>query len=250
MIRLITALLCFSSWCLPAAAQQYTTANAHSHNDYEHAAPFRNAFARSFGSIEADVYERNGELFVAHDSFRITPERTLRALYLTPLQQAIREKGDSLRPLQLLIDLKSAGERTLQTLVHQLKQFPEITTNPKIKLVISGSMPAPEQWAQYPSFIWFDGRPALTYTADQLARIALISDSFSRYAKWDGKGTLGNEEELRIRTVIGKVHGMNKPFRFWGTPDNITTWDVMMKLGVDYLNTDKIDALADYLEKR
>lgn len=253
MARLIITLLCLAGLIPAATAQQYTTANAHSHNDYVHSAPFRNAFQRSFGSIEADIFERSGELYVAHDSTHIDKSRTLRALYLLPLQQAIKEKkgvfADTARPIQILIDFKTAGVPTMRTLIAQLQAFPEIITHPKIKLVISGSRPDPALWKQYPPYIWFDGIPTASYTNEQLSRIALISDNFRSYAKWNGNGTLSSEEELRIRTVIGKVHGMNKPFRFWATPDNSNTWETMMKLGVDYLNTDKIDALADYLEK-
>lgn len=254
MTRSIITLL-FLVALLPAAhAQQYTTANAHSHNDYLHTSPFQQAFNRNFGSIEADVFERDGELYVAHEQKEISSSRTLRALYLEPLQRAIKEKkgifADNKQSLQLLIDFKTPGLPTIRTLINQLNAFPEITGHPQVKLVISGDRPAPELWEQYPAFIRFDGIPSITYTDAQLKRIAMISDNFRRYTQWNGKGIPVKEEMAQIRAVIGKVHAMNKPFRFWATPDNINTWKTMMKLGVDFLNTDKIDSLADYLQNR
>lgn len=238
----------------PALAQQYTTANAHSHNDYEQAAPFSNAFERNFGSMEADVWERNGQLYVAHNQKDIDSSRTLAALYLQPLQNMIHAKKGifavGTQPLQLLIDFKTTGVPTMGALIKILSAFPTITSNPQVKIVISGSRPDPVLWEQYPSYILFDGVPTATYTSAQLSRIWMISASFQSYTKWNGKGAIVKEEKQPIQDVINKVHGLGKKFRFWATPDNINTWKTMINLGVDYLNTDKVDSLADYLEKR
>lgn len=247
MISRILLTLSIILLLLPAMAQRYTTAQAHSHNDYEHEKPFYHAFQRHFGSIEADVYELKGELLVAHDSAKRDPLRTLKALYLQPLQQALR--ADTSLSLQLLIDFKTPGERTMEALIVQLQAFPEIIRHPKVKLVISGSRPPAELWQQYPSYIWFDGIPTINYTKEQLQRIALISDSFKNYAKWNGNGTMDKAAQERAAEVIKKVHGLGKPFRFWATPDTKQAWDTMMQMGVDFLNTDKIDELADYLSR-
>ena len=59
-------------WCLynttVTGQTVYTSANAHSHNDYLQHTPFYQAFNEQFGSIEADIHLRNGLLLVAHDS--------------------------------------------------------------------------------------------------------------------------------------------------------------------------------------
>jgi alkaline phosphatase len=69
---------------LPGPAQpiKYTTANAHSHNDYENPTPFFVAFDNGFGSIEADIFAIGDSLFVAHNKQNIKPGRTLKNLYL------------------------------------------------------------------------------------------------------------------------------------------------------------------------
>src|SRR6476620_10934165 len=66
----------------------YSTANAHSHNDYEQKVPFHNAWEHGFGSIEADIFLVGDELIVAHDTSQLTGGRTLKSLYLDPLQQS------------------------------------------------------------------------------------------------------------------------------------------------------------------
>ena len=63
----------------------YTTANAHSHNDYQQQQPFQNAYALQYGSIEVDLYLSNNELLVAHTARDLPDHRTLEDLYLKPL---------------------------------------------------------------------------------------------------------------------------------------------------------------------
>ena len=248
-LRNLLLLCCFAI----QAQAQYTSANAHSHNDYLQAAPFEAAFARNFGSIEADVFEQNGELYVAHNASDIDSSRTLRSLYLEPLLRKIKEKkgvfGGTGQSLQLLIDFKTSGVPTMQTLIRQLEKYPAITSNPQVQIVISGSRPEASRWKNYPAWILFDGLPFQIYTAAQLERIPLFSDSFRNYTKWDGKGELAPEDLEKVQAVLRKVHGMSKKFRFWATPDDVNAWKTMIGLGVDYINTDKVDALADYLQR-
>src|SRR5690625_6970792 len=62
-------------FCSGLSAQKvYTSANVHSHNDYEQELPFYQAYARGFGSIEADLWMVDDELYVAHDQSEIRSE--------------------------------------------------------------------------------------------------------------------------------------------------------------------------------
>ena len=110
---------------------QPSTANAHSHNDFEQAFPFWAAWKQGFGSIEADIFLDNEELIVAHDKKQLSRRWTLDSLYLGPLQQCIAtHKGyvyaDTNRKLQLMIDIKSDAQSTLSKLVEKLQSFPVI----------------------------------------------------------------------------------------------------------------------------
>jgi alkaline phosphatase len=79
--------LCGSASAQPA---HYTMENGHSHNDYEHVFPFYDAYARHFGSIEADLWAVRDILFVAHNRNQITSNRTFQKLYLDPLISHLR----------------------------------------------------------------------------------------------------------------------------------------------------------------
>ncbi len=237
-----------------AQSGNYTTANAHAHNDYEHDIPFYTAYYKHFGSIEADVFALNGQLYVAHTAKAIDSSRTLSRLYLQPLQDMIRKyNGNAFgngAPLQLLIDFKTDSLQTMQALLQQLQQYPDITGNKHIQLVISGSQPPPAQWDNYPPYILFDGKRSQSYTPVQLQRLPLFSYSLQDYTKWNGKGVLVDAEKKKIQALIDSVHQLNKKIRFWGAPDNVNTWITLRKMGVDYIGTDNVEGLSGFLSSR
>jgi len=63
LILFILLLIC----TLSSIEAQYSTRNAHSHNDYSNDIPFWLAYYNHFGSIEADIFAVEGDLFVAHN---------------------------------------------------------------------------------------------------------------------------------------------------------------------------------------
>jgi YVTN family beta-propeller protein len=235
----------FSVGTSVAIGQIYTTANAHSHNDYEQKQPFTLAYNELFGSIEADIHLKNGILYVGHDAADPLPTRTLEYLYLAP----IAAYNNASRKLQLLIDIKTEAISTLDALVLLLKKYPAITNNPNIRVVISGNAPKPAAFASYPSFIWFDGRIKDNYTPAQLAKIALMSASFQDFLT--KKAWPLHQQDLdSLQAGVNKAHALHKPVRFWASPDFPAAWEQLIYLNVDFINTDKITALSDYLVTR
>ena len=119
----------------------YTTANAHSHNDYERPNPFVEAYKHQFGSIEADIFLVSGstDLYVAHHRSDLDKKkRTLDSLYLLPLVDRIRKNNgfvysDTLRKLQLMIDIKTEAVPTLNRLIEILQKYPELIKSPTLR---------------------------------------------------------------------------------------------------------------------
>jgi alkaline phosphatase len=108
-----TFLLLFLVAASLVLAQEYTSSSIHAHNDYVHPIPFLTAYYQHAGSIEADIFLHNGELYVAHEEQEILPSRTLDNLYLEPLQAKIKLHDGAVYPknktLNFLIDLKTDG---------------------------------------------------------------------------------------------------------------------------------------------
>lgn len=238
------------------SAQQKLTANAgHSHNDYKQQIPLLAAYYAGMGSIEADVFYRNGELYVAHESSEIKPGKTLKKLYIEPLIAFFKENGnrpyaDPSQKLQLVIDIKENYEQVLSNLLENLKGYEAVFDQQKnpsaIKIVISGNIPPVEKFNHYPQFIYFDGRPEKDYSPEQLKRIGMISQSIAHYSVWNGKGTPTPPDLEKMKTVIDKAHKMGKPFRFWATKDSPNSWKELAHMGVDWINTDQPTALKNF----
>lgn len=252
LLLLPLGLICFFA----SSAGQYTTLNAHSHNDYENNPPFRLAYNNHFGSIEADIWAVNDELFVAHTAEEIKPERTFDSLYIQPIVRIFRKnKGktwiDNPSTFQLLIDLKTKTEPTLSILVRKIKLYPEVfdpeVNKNAIRIVITGNRPEPSLFRDYPHFIFFDGLLNKKYDTEQMKRIILFSENFKRFSSWRGDGEIIDNEKKRLQNVIDSVHSLNKKIRFWNSPDDTNAWSTFIKMGIDYLNTDKIEKLAAYL---
>jgi alkaline phosphatase len=229
----------------------------HSHNDYYNESPFFTAYNQHFGSIEADVWAIDGILFVAHDREEITPERTLEELYILPIVKVFRENSGKAWPgsvstFQLMVDMKTEAEPALSLLVKLLEQYPEVfdtrVNKNAVKVVISGNRPIPEDYRNYPPFIWFDGRLSEKYTKSQLKRIGMISDNFTKYSSWKGEGPMSEADRQKIARFIGDVHKMKKKIRFWATPDNENAWQTLYKMNVDFINTDHIEKLSEFLQ--
>jgi alkaline phosphatase len=240
-----------------AIAQErvYTPMNAHAHNDYEHPIPFYTAYYRNFGSIEADVYVRNGQLFVSHEEKYITADRSLEKLYLDPLKTIIKKNGgtaykNSKDTLQLLIDFKTTGVPTMKALVQTLDRYPEISKNPTVQIVISGDQPLPALWSQYPDYIHFDGKRNGVYTKAEAARIALYSVDIKLFTNWNGKGIIVKPEKDRLQHWIDSVHLAGRKVRIWGVADNVNTWKTQMNMGADFIGTDQLETLSDFLTNR
>ncbi|WP_336664295.1 alkaline phosphatase [Elizabethkingia meningoseptica] len=230
----------------------YNVSNAHSHNDYMQEIPFWQAYYANFGSIEADVFLVKGQLWVAHTEKELSPERTLESLYLNNISKQIKlNKGhvypDANKKLQLLIDVKQDYKSTLETLVNTLKKYPEITGNAGVKIVITGGRPQPQDFKNYPDYLFFDGDLDKTYTPDQLKRIGLFSADLQELVKWNGKGIPRDEETEKVKNAVEKAHRMQKPMRFYGAPDFPNAWVNLMDIGADYINTDHIPDLKKFM---
>lgn len=243
--------------CTLSVLGQYTTLNAHSHNDYEQKTPFLLAYNAHFGSIEADIWAVNGDLFVAHERAKITPEKTMESLYILPIVNFYRANNgkawkDSKANFQLLIDLKTGVEPTLSLLVEKLKKYPEVfdpaVNINAVRVTITGNRPKPEEFNKYPAFIFFDGNIDKKYDKDQLKRVALYSENLGNFTKWKGAEAIPEKEEARLKQIIDSVHGIGKTIRFWNAPDMPAAWKKLINLKADYLNTDHIPELSTWLK--
>jgi len=227
--------------------QSLTQALIHAHNDYQKPEPLTNALRHKVFSIEADIYLSDNRLLVAHDKKELSAAKALDSLYLKPIIELFRRhKGtiseDSSYTPVLMIDIKENGESAIAQLIKLVSMYRSVfdrSVNTKaVQLVISGDRGASSTWTSYPSYIFFDGRPIEAYDSATLQRVALISDSYLNYA--------GKQDSSRIEQLARNIHSMGKLLRLWANPDNSKSWKQLRQLGVDIINTDKVEECRNY----
>src|SRR4030095_5545516 len=162
----------------------------HAHNDYEKPEPLFNALRNKVFSIEADVFLINDKFFVAHTINEVDSQKTLETLYIRPITILFDKNDgkvseDKNYSFSLVIDIKNRGTESLKKLSYELQSFPKYfdrTVNPRaVQIIISGDRGPIDSWKHYPSFIYFDGRPYEKYDSVTLAKVAMVSDNYTKY---------------------------------------------------------------------
>ncbi|KAF2712779.1 hypothetical protein K504DRAFT_373298, partial [Pleomassaria siparia CBS 279.74] len=250
--------------------------SCHSHNDYWRSVPLYEALAAGCVGIEADVWVTNDgtdELLVSHTWTSTKRDRTLRSLYLDPLERIfaarnVSEAGsgdkdeglfdvDPNASVILLIDFKNDGHDIWPVLLSQLASFREknwLTYYDGEKVVqgpltVVGSGNAPFDNIQQNStnrFVFFDA-PLL----DIANPIYNTSNSYYASAKMNkaiGHIMLDKLKKTQIdtlRTQIKAADDKGLKTRYWNTPawpinlrDKV--WLRLSELGVGMLNVDDL----------
>lgn len=248
-----------------AAAQQKEPAavkplyRAHAHNDYLHDRPLFDALDRGFTSVEADVFLVDGRLLVAHTVLELDPQRTLEKLYLDPLRERVRAGGGKLfadgTSLTLLVDLKADGEATYRALAKTLAHYDDIITvvrdgrleQKPVTVIVSGERPRETIAAEKVRYVGIDGRLGDLDSKLPSHLLPLISDNWSSHFKWRGEGDMPPAEQEKLAVIVEQAHSAGRRVRFWAAPDRPAMWRQLHAAGVDLINTDDLDGLAEFL---
>ena len=235
------ALFCLLSLALQG---QSPLIKAHAHNDYEHERPFFEAFQLGFGSIEADVYAVNGQLLVGHERNQLSLNRNLKDLYIDPIVRVLKANKEG-NFHQLLIDSKTSADSTLPLIIAALKPHAEIILKKGFRIVISGNRPKPSQYIESPAWITFDGRSDERFPTN---KVVLESESMLKFGFWAGQGPIPTSLKVKLKNYVEQVHANGRKVRLWATPDYLLGYQALLAIGVDYIGTDKLSLLADYLK--
>ncbi|MDR0871378.1 MAG: family 43 glycosylhydrolase [Planctomycetaceae bacterium] len=232
---------------------------AHAHNDYAHKRPLFDALDNGFCSVEADIFLVDGELLVGHTRIELKPERTLDALYLKPLLERCRKNGGKVYPdapfFYLWIDLKTNGNEIYPKLQELLSKYDEMLTsfdgetkNSKaIQIIITGGTPRQliiqEKGRRY---MTFDGRPNESSDAISPDLMPAVSDKWSAHFKWDGTGTMPEDQKKILDKQLREAHQAGRKVRYWATPQNVSFWKFADETGIDFINTDYLEKLKSF----
>jgi hypothetical protein len=237
---------------------------AHAHNDYEHDRPLLDALGKGFKSVEADVWLVDGELLVAHDREDVRRGRTLESLYLAPLWEIVTQNGGSVYAgdpdyFTLLIDIKSDAVPTYLALHEELRRHQRLltrfgpggVTDGPVTAIVSGNRPRELMAQQRVRYAAYDGRLSDLGIATDQTFVPLISDNWTRHFGWQGIGPMPEAERETLRGIVHRAHANGQRVRFWATPEQSpqreAVWQELLAAQVDYINTDHLEALQDFL---
>ena len=264
VIWLVPILLICSCGNFSTPAGPTPLLRAHAHNDYEHDRPLYDALDHGFTSVEADIHLADGDLYVAHDSDEITPNRMLRSLYLEPLNRRIAQNAGRVYPngpqFTLFIDIKTEAVATYKVLSKMLAEYESIfttfdsngRTDKAVVAIVSGNRHASLMESEAIRYAGCDGRLEDLESDAPATLIPIISDNWTKHFSFNGTGSMSAKERQKLKKIVETAHKKGQRVRFWATPDRPsparqTLWRELLSNGVDLLNTDDLKGLQQFL---
>lgn len=229
---------------------------AHSHNDYEQDHPLSTALKYGFRSIEVDIVYDGNLLRVSHDEDHLDTKPEFEELYLSPLSKSsiIPKEG-----LILLVDLKNYSDALLQTLNDKLNKYKDYLVNRsnpldlqgKIQIVLSGDYPRNEVIENTTiEFLFIDGRLNENDLHLPSELVPIISIDYSDIPTLQGLYNNKGSHKEKVSKTIEIVHSNEKLIRFWKTKDHKSSWQELIKLGVDIIGIDNIQLFYSEMYKQ
>jgi len=252
----------------------------HSHDDYWRKMPVFSALHVGCIGIEADVWLKNGELFVGHARSALRPNRTFTSLYVEPLLRILKNQNGAngslpypprgvydMAPAQtvaLLIDLKSDAMNTWPVVLEKLGPLREkgwlsyaenglVTTRP-ITVVATGNskFSAVVENRTYMDAFFDAPLDALADSPYNYTNSYYSSVSFKHAIGLVRFGRMSNLQVQRVREQVARAHSIGLKARYWGLPAWPTSvrnhvWGVLRREGVDILNVDDLKGAEEFL---
>ena len=158
----------------------------------------------------------------------------------------------------LMIDIKTPAEQTFNALEQLLHRYMHLINTPldtadddhAVRIFLSGNRPV-KRIVEHPNPpVALDGRPAELDADFPALLMPVVSEHFGRFNPYTSRGKINPRKEARLISHINQVHRQGKKVRFWAHPDHPDTWAYLLSLGVDLINSDRLEALDAFLTDR
>ena len=237
---------------------------AHAHNDYWHERPLLDALAHGFTSVEADVLLIDGELYVGHD-MPDGPHQlpTLQEAYLEPLQQQSNQQDGAIYPgykgpFYLMIDIKTDAQATYKRMKEVLLPYQSMLSHTKsgnyqpgvVTIFLSGNRPIEQVQQDDLQLVGIDGRPDDLGKGYSATFMPVISQHYRAIIDWDGDEPISRKQKRTLQQLTEKAHQEGKKVRLWATPEKPLVWKTLLENGVDFINTDQLADVQQFLEEQ
>ncbi len=230
----------------------------HSHNDYEQDRPLQQALDADLYSVEADLWLDGEDIVVKHDAWALSVG-TLQELYLDPLQALIDDRGSVHGDgvvFTLWLDLKDGSPAMTDALTALLSGYDMATTfSPTgtlaggVTVALTGDASGKERMVQADAPRPF-ARDDNAYApddppADDGWRFYALS--WNDYVPYGGDGAPTDDAARRLACIVDHAHDDGRKVRFYAAPQTEAAWAFQLDTGVDYVETDDVEALGAFL---
>lgn len=257
----IVSLAVFVGICSTGFTQALTFHNGFAHNDYKHKRPLFEAIESGYTNIETDIHLHKKKLIVSHFSPFLKKKKSLENFYFKPLAAYVKkhehELAENLKtPIILMIDIKSSANATYKALKPLLEKYSSILTVSeegnlipgKVTVVLSGHKPYNliQKEKRHLAFIDADFS-AVSKVSSTNSLYPITSCKYSKIIKWKGKGEIPVHEREKLKSLVTLAHAQGKKVRLWASPENPVVWKELLACGIDFINTDKLITLKNFL---
>ena len=80
------------------------------------------------------------------------------------------------------------------------------------------------------------------------SRMPFVHEKWGYHFEWDGSRAFSSAEMRQLRSMVDRCHKANRKMIFWAAPDHIDAWRLLDSAGVDFIGTDHVEGLANYLK--
>ncbi|HEU4751645.1 MAG TPA: hypothetical protein VFU47_00975, partial [Armatimonadota bacterium] len=173
--------------------------------------------------------------------------------------ERVRRSGGRVYPggpeVTLLVDVKADAEPSYRALRELLAGYRDMLTTYRpgrverraVAVILSGERARTLMEADPDRCVAMDGRLEDLRSRAPVDLVPWISASWEQEFRWRGDGPLPAEEREKLARLVRETHAQGRKLRFWATPDRPEAWQELLSAGVDLLNTDRLEALRDFL---
>jgi glycerophosphoryl diester phosphodiesterase len=123
-------------------------------------------------------------------------------------------------------------------------------TERAITIIVSGNRPSLDELAkQSPRYAGYDGRLSDLNSKVPSHLMPIISDNWGTKIGWGGSAPITPATMEKLKGYIKTAHKNGRLVRFWATPEKEVAWKLLVDLEVDFINTDRLSELRDFLKK-
>lgn len=94
-----------------------------------------------------------------------------------------------------------------------------------------------------------EGRPEDLVQVDAERSKLYIADNWLLQVRWLGIGRFDSVRRQQFLDSVVRAHTQGRIIRYWGTPDNPAVWNNLIDARVDFIGSENLGALTDFLER-